>query len=737
MKKLLSIALIAATLLTTLVFAVPTTAETTVETSEVTVTSNPVAANTKIPSPDVLNGYENICLTYHFNPDIGTSVRQNASDLLPYVAYLVTERKVQDFFFDSYLFLPWNASAPSGATLHGGTNNPTIASDWTAYIDDAFYNGKNVDALDTAMGQAKAALNDTTKKAGVFFTILYPAHNQTNFGSLGGKTLDLSKQADREYAIKWMIDEQIKRFNDKGYENLDLVGFYWLEEEIYSNYDAAMMQYASEYLHSKGLKFIWIPWFQAPGYNKWKTYGFDLACLQPNEIWQSTSIPNRVNTCASLCDLYGMSMQIKTRHESSEKVFFDRYMRYLYGGMVNGHMDSVKFYYQDGKTGVYYASCYSKEPLFRSVYDLTYKYAKGTLTEDDIDLGEAPAFSVPNNVEWVSQGKTYTGCQSYTDGNGMPYQNVDGKELTDGVLGNTTNGTEWHAYHISILDDEGRMSSTIDLGEVYTGLTHVMAPFRDYQPFNIGAPSDVKIYTSEDGTNFKLLTTATIKHSGDFYYFKYIPTTPFDARYVKMSFTNTTGYNFVFCSEFFVGKVKEVADDPSPDVSDPSDNSNDNSNDSSNDSSDDTSGDVSVEDPDIGDLDHTHVRTDNWEYDDNTHWFVCECGMELNVGVHIPGNWKVTVQPTIETEGVKERRCYSCGKLMAEGVVPKIPYAYGDVNRNNSIDSLDYVFIKRNYFGTYTFDEQQLVIADINNSGVVDSMDYVLAKRIYFGTYKK
>lgn len=680
----------------------------------------PTAAATKLPTPDLLNGYENICLTYHFNPDRGNStVRQSVADLLPYVAYIDANRKIQDFFFDSYLFLPWNCSAPSGATMHGGTNNPTIATDWIAYIDDLFYRDKNVNALDQAMARTKSELNDSEKKAGVFFTILYPAHNQTNFGSLGGRQLDLSKKADREYAIKWMIDEQINRFTQSEFEHLDLVGFYWLEEEIYSQYDQEMMLYASEYLHSKGLKFIWIPWFQAPGYNKWQNYGFDVACLQPNEIWQSTTIPRRVQTCAELCELYGMSMQIESRHEVSEKEFFDRYMRYLYGGMMNGHMDSVKFYYQSGKTGVYYDSCYSSEPLYRSVYDLTYKYAKGTLTEDDIDLGEAPPFSIPENVDWVSYGKSYTGCDSFVDGNGMPYQEVDGKELTDGVIGTTTNGTEWHAYHISITDDEGRMSTTLDLGEVYTGLTHVMAHFRDYQPFNIGGPADMQIYISEDGETFEFLTTATIKQNGEFLYFKYIPTMPFDARYVKMSFTNNKN-NFVFCSEFMVGRVKDEDSDTSDDTSD------------------DPSDEPSVPTPDQPiDPDHSHIPDGDWDHDDEKHWQNCECGDQVNVGEHEPNDWEVTVQPTIEAEGTEVKRCNVCGKVLLTRNVPKLTFTYGDVNRNGKLDSMDYVYIKRNYFGTFVFDEQQIIIADINNSDEVDSMDYVLAKRIYFGTYKK
>lgn len=57
----------------------------------------------------------------------------------------------------------------------------------------------------------------------------------------------------------------------------------------------------------------------------------------------------------------------------------------------------------------------------------------------------------------------------------------------------------------------------------------------------------------------------------------------------------------------------------------------------------------------------------------------------------------------------------------------------GDINGNGSIDSMDYVFLKRAYFGTYKLSD--IAIGDINGNGSIDSMDYVFLKRAYFGTY--
>ena len=59
--------------------------------------------------------------------------------------------------------------------------------------------------------------------------------------------------------------------------------------------------------------------------------------------------------------------------------------------------------------------------------------------------------------------------------------------------------------------------------------------------------------------------------------------------------------------------------------------------------------------------------------------------------------------------------------------------AVGDVNGNGEIDSMDYVLLKRAYFGTYGLND--ISVGDINGNGKIDSMDYVYLRRAYFGTY--
>ncbi len=346
----------------------------------------------EMPSSSDLCGYENVCLTYTFDLYGRNFGRHEASDLIPYVGYVDANGNVSDYFFDSYLFLPCNSIGPSGAPMHASSEKPTVASDWIAYVDDTFAEGYNVDALEEAFGTVKTSLNDDSdKKAGVFFSILYPTKTSVSFGNLGGRNLNFSIHEDRKYAIKWLIDEQIERFAENNYENLDLVGFYWLEEYLmnceFTDEDIELFNYASDYLHSKGLKFIWIPWYKAFGTERTDELGIDVACMQPNMYFMSTADYNRVKSSIQFSQAHGlcMEMEIDVGALYNEE-YFNRYLQYLEDGMELGAMNSVKMYYQDKKTAVYYNAHTGKAPYGRIIYDLTYKYAKGTLTKFDINI---------------------------------------------------------------------------------------------------------------------------------------------------------------------------------------------------------------------------------------------------------------------------------------------------------------------------------------------------------------
>ena len=674
-----------------------------------------VAPSAEMPKLDAMGGYHNMALAYTFMYNGNDRGRQNVDDFMPLTGYKDKQGNVVDYFFDSFLFLPCNAPGPSGARMHSKKDQPTLEIDWTTYVDDTFIKGKNVDALDTAFGKTKEALNDTSdKKAGVFFTILRPNPAATQFGKLGGKNLDFSKNSDRKYAIKWIIDEQIKRFNEKGYKNLDLVGFYWLEEYLDLSVDSALYEYASDYLHSLGLKFIWIPFYKGDGFTQWEDLGFDVVCMQPNNYWKEESIPDRVQICANYCSRYGMGMEIELDNNAyKSEEYFKRYLEYLEVGMKSGAMNSIKMYYHDASPGAYSFMGNSKDEIPRYLYDITYKYSKGTLTQADFkyELAESISFNLPEDVNWVSYNKKYTATKPYAT-DGEDYQNVDGAELTDGVIGKSDLGTEWYPFYGSYTDAKGYMSATLDLGRVYNDLTHFLVHFSNIQSYGIGVPTNIELYISNDGVNFQLLAKPTIEKAGISAYINYVSREYVSARYVKVMFKRSSIGPFVFCSEFLVGQGELRPYDPF----EPSDN-------------------PLEDDPEAPSV-HSHYTNGVWSYNEDSHWNTCVCGQFINEGVHIPGEWEILKEPSVLEDGNKQKCCVTCGMVVETETVPKLGFLIGDVNMNNKIDSMDYVLAKRYYFGNYNFTETQKVITDVDKNNKIDSMDYVLIKRMYFGTYK-
>ena len=63
-------------------------------------------------------------------------------------------------------------------------------------------------------------------------------------------------------------------------------------------------------------------------------------------------------------------------------------------------------------------------------------------------------------------------------------------------------------------------------------------------------------------------------------------------------------------------------------------------------------------------------------------------------------------------------------------------YGNGDVNNDGTVDSFDYILVKRLCQATYRGFLSQLGKADVNLDGTVDKFDYILVKRHVLGTYE-
>ncbi|NLN54860.1 MAG: DUF4855 domain-containing protein [Clostridiales bacterium] len=333
--------------------------------------------------PEDFMGVNNVLLSYHCLLENNLPSEKGlitVEEYLPHVGYYDTKGVLKDTFMDGFLYLPYTAFNYSdyAKTLEG----------WKTYLNNQFTANRNVDALNKAVGQVKTALNKNNYNVSVFFSILYTfktlGSGKNNFGDVDGdgKNEDFNTLEGRKKAIKWIIDQQVSRFNSGNYNNLSLKGFYWFEESAGSDsQDSALIKYAADYLHTMGYVLFWIPWYRAQGFDKWEEFGFDAACMQPNYAFNSNLDISRLYDNAAYTKSLGMCVEFESNGTSYPAV--NKIKEYLYVGIETGYMHAVKMYYQGGVPGDIYNAYKSKDPYVRSAYDEIYLYSKGRLTKDD------------------------------------------------------------------------------------------------------------------------------------------------------------------------------------------------------------------------------------------------------------------------------------------------------------------------------------------------------------------
>lgn len=333
----------------------------------------------RYPSYDELDGVHNILLAYNGMPpefDKDGVGRFSVDDMLPYLAY-IKDGKMQDTFFDSVLFLPFARYTCS--TLY------KTADGWKYYLDNTFSEGENVDAVDKAAKIVSDELG-VEHNVKIFLPIFHtkPTYGEfpDSFGDIDGDGIEenLDDLKTCKKVTKWFIDAHIARFAEKERKNVTLAGFYWHEESIQYNRPNEMeiLLYASEYVHSLGYRFIWIPYYQAWGYDNWKANGFDIASIQPNYVFQKQATRQRLYDNADIAKKFGLSYELEINGvEDLESI--DRYKEYLEVGVEMGYMNTIKMYYQGGSD--FLRAYRSDDKLIHSVYDDTYLFAKEKLVQ--------------------------------------------------------------------------------------------------------------------------------------------------------------------------------------------------------------------------------------------------------------------------------------------------------------------------------------------------------------------
>ncbi len=322
------------------------------------------------PSEELLGGVNDICLIYH------NGITTDESYFKPYVGYVDANGKIKDTLFDGYLFLPTTAPLPSGGRPYG-TN---YASDWNGLFDALFRNGINFDALNKTAETTKNTLGLDELKLKVYVAIPHMDDSLYYFGDidLNGDNESLTTVEDRVYVAQTYAERIIEKFNSKGYQNLELCGFYWFHEEI-SGTDIETAKAVNKMFDEIGYQLFWIPYYNAGGYMRWEEFGFDVACYQPNYAFNIEVDEVRLKHASIAAKNYGMCIELEIDDAALyEDRFFRKYMNYLARGVDLGYMEeAIHMYYQS--TNILGRASKLADKKTRLIYDYTYEFIKGTL----------------------------------------------------------------------------------------------------------------------------------------------------------------------------------------------------------------------------------------------------------------------------------------------------------------------------------------------------------------------
>ena len=226
---------------------------------------------------------------------------------VPYVTHTFADG-YKDWLFDGFLFLEFN-DGKGYAYASGGGNKKARRTEWEWLLDRLFEKGKSLDALDKCIEAEKKEIGDPGFKHKIVLAVASVLPGQTDWGELDGDSLDFNNREDQVKACKWYIDRLLENFENAEYKNLELSGFYWIDEDTI--HCKGLPRDVSKYVHEKGYKFVWIPYWKARGYDHWKEFGFDVAYQQPNHFFNHDVPDSRLDEACKEAAKQGMAMEFE------------------------------------------------------------------------------------------------------------------------------------------------------------------------------------------------------------------------------------------------------------------------------------------------------------------------------------------------------------------------------------------------------------------------------------------
>ena len=356
------------------------------------VSAEPTIVEEKDLSGD-LDGIDSICLMY-------ASGYYDAEMMKYYFAYCDNQGNVKDAMFDALLFL----GMPENVY---GDDKPR-KEDFVAFADKIFSPDLQIDALNKVVGQYKEAAGyDADYQYPIFISVPYPKNHGLPWGEIDGVSITPNSLNGRSSIVSWYVDYIIERFNNAGFENLRLEGFYWFEESInhsVSQYEDDLVKNFNDYVHELGYKTMWIPYFSSAGIDISKDLGFDSVTMQSGYAFgggAEVGVPNSESVfdaadAAKKYGLNGLEFEIDIYKDKAAERFADYVSAAYNAGVPENGMITM---YQAGS---HLYDC-AVTTNYRTIYDLTYKFLSDEYKEYAPVIKEGATLTM--QVESFGKGK--------------------------------------------------------------------------------------------------------------------------------------------------------------------------------------------------------------------------------------------------------------------------------------------------------------------------------------------
>ncbi len=313
-------------------------------------------------------------------------VQNTEDEMIYYFGYCDKDGNVKDTMFDSFMFSALGNTLPSGRSTTIGGDAP-LKSDYEYYIDSIFDTEYNCGAIERAVERVKTATGKQDYTVSLVITMPYP--NLSDTQTIGdfdgdGKSEKCRTEADQLKVFAWFMDACIAKFNERGYQNIVLKGFYWENENIKVSQSVAqksLISATSALCHERGKMLFWIPLLYGNGFDYAKEIGFDSVMMQPNlSFYDFTS--GMMQSFAETVKKYNLGVEMEIHWNAlTDASLRSKFYAYLNAGVKYGYMENASHsYYQNSNPGTFYTAAVSSDPAARKIYDDVYKFIKHTYT---------------------------------------------------------------------------------------------------------------------------------------------------------------------------------------------------------------------------------------------------------------------------------------------------------------------------------------------------------------------